>query len=142
MQPPAQVVALRGQGGTFGSDSRLTIAVNAYADDPFSGWTKDLAVQAQRVEHFSDWAGLRPNVGKCAITGILHNCADKDDTQNPLAPEMLTMLQSLEGITLDGKQPKFLHPHNESFRYLGVELTMTLNCKFHLAATIRMPQDK
>ena len=37
-----------GRGYTFGSDSRLTIAANAYADDlgTFSGCPKDLAVQA------------------------------------------------------------------------------------------------
>ena len=134
-----------GRGYTFGSDSRLTIAANAYADDlgKFSGCPKDLAVQAQKIQHISDWAGLRSNVGKCAVTGILHNYADKDGTQNPLAPKMLTMLRNrLKGVTLDGKQPQFLHPHNDTYRYLGVELTMTLNWKFQLAATVRTLQDK
>ena len=132
-----------GRGYTLGSDTGVSIAANAYADDlgAFSDCPKHLAVQAQKIEHFSEWAGLRPNVGKCAVTGILHKYAEIDGSHNPLAPSMLTMLEHrLKGVTLNGKHPKFLHPHEQPFRYSGVELTMTLNWKFQLEAVKHMLQ--
>ena len=116
------------KGNTFGSDSRPNIAANAYADNlgTVSGCPNNLAVQALKNEHFSDLAGLRPNVAKRAMTRVLLTYADKDGTQNPVAPKMLTILHKrLKGVTPSGKQPQFLYSHNDSYRYI-VELTMTL----------------
>ena len=48
---------------------------------------------------------------------------------------MLTMLENrLKIVTLHGKHPNILHPHEQPYHYLGVELTMTLNWKFQLEA--------
>ena len=56
---------------------------------------------------------------------------------------MLTLLRSrLSGVTLNGDHPKFLHPDVEPYRYLGVELTMTLNWKFQMQAATQILQDK
>ena len=55
------------------------------------------------------------------MTGILHKYAELKDNHNPLAPSMLTMLENrLKGVTLNGKHPKFLHPHEQPYRYLGL----------------------
>ena len=45
-------------------------------------------------------------------------------------------------MTLNGKHPNILHPHEQPYRYLGVELTMTLNWKFQLEAVKLMLQAK
>ena len=108
------------RGCTLGSDTGVRIAAIAYVDDlgAFCKWPTHLAVQAQKIEHFSKRAGLRPKVGKCAVTGILHKHAGIDGTHNPLA---LTMLEiRLRCVTLNGKHPIFLRPHEQPYRYLGV----------------------
>ena len=97
----------------------------------------------KKFDKFSEWAGLKPNVSKCAVTGILHHYAEVDGTSNPLSRSMLTMLRSrLSGVTLNGDHPNFLHPDIEPYRYLGVELTMTLNWKFQMQAATQILQDK
>ena len=134
-----------GRGYSFASDPGLAIAANAYADDlgTFSNFAIHLAIQAQKIDKFSKWAGLRPNVSKCAVTGILHHYAEVNGTSNPLSRSMLTLLRSrLSGVTLNGDHPKFLHPDVEPYRYLGVELTMTLNWKFQMQAATQILQDK
>ena len=56
---------------------------------------------------------------------------------------MLTMLEyKLKGVTLNGKHPKHLHPHEQPYRYLGVERTMTLNWRFQLKTAKLMLQAK
>ena len=74
------------------------------------------------------------------MTGILHHYAEIDGTSNPLSRSMLTMLRSRLSGTLNGDLPKFLHV--EPYRYLGVELTMTLNWKFQMQAATQILQDK
>ena len=133
-----------GRGYSFASDPGLAIAANAYADDlgNFSNCATHLAIQEQ-IDKFSKWAGLRPNVSKCAVTGILHHYAEVGGTCNPLSRSMLTMLRSrLSGVTLTGDHPNFLHPDVAPYRYLGVELTKTLNWKFQMQAATQILQDK
>ena len=40
----------------------------------------------------------------------------------------------LRGVMLSGKHPNFLHSHEQPYRYLGVELTITLNWNLQLEA--------
>ena len=134
-----------GRGYSFASDLELAIVANAYADDlgTFSSCATHLAIQAKKYDIFSEWAGLRPNVSKRAVTGILHHYAEVDGTNNPLSRSVLTMLRSrLSGVTLNGDHPKFLHPDVEPYRYLGVELTMTLHLKFQMQAATQILQDR
>ena len=134
-----------GRGYSFASSPELSIAANAYADDlgTFSSCATHLAIQAQKIDQFSEWAGLRPNVSKCAVTGILHAYAAADGTDNPLSESMMTMLKNrLSAVTLNGEHPKFLHPDRDPYRYLGVQLTMTLYWNHQVRAATEVLQEK
>ena len=144
IEPMLRWLHTGGRDYSFASDPGLAIAANAYADDlgTFSNCATHLAIQAQKKEIFRR-GGLRPNVSKCDVTGILHHYAEVDGTSNPLSRSMLTMLRSrLSSVTLTGDHPKFLHADVEPYRYLGVELTMTLNWKFQMQAATQILQDK
>ena len=53
---------------------------------------------------------------------------------NLLAPPMRTMEHILPGVTLNGKHPILLHPHEQPDRCLGAALTLTLSWQFQLEA--------
>ena len=145
IEPMLRWLHAGGRGYSFASSPELSIAANAYADDlgTFSSCATHLAIQAQKIDQFSEWAGLRPNVSKCAVTGILHAYAAADGTDNPLSESMMTMLKNrLSAVTLNGERPKFLHPDRDPYRYLGVQLTITLNWKYQVRAATEVLQEK
>ena len=49
----------------------------AYADDlnNLTNCIKQLILQAQKVDSFTSWAGLKVNCKKCGTTGMLYGCA-------------------------------------------------------------------
>ena len=146
IEPLARWLHSGGRGYALGSSkSNLKVACNAYADDLgiFSGCPKDLTIQAQKIERFSTWAGLQTNVNKCAVSGILHGYAAKlGGSNNPLQQRFVDMAeQRLLGVKLNNKAPKFLHPDRDTYRYLGVELSLSLNWKKHYAAVIASAQE-
>ena len=132
IEPLARWLHSGGRGYALGSSKiRLKIACNAYADDlgVFSNCPKDLAIQAAKIESFSAWAGLRVSVGKCAVSGLLHGYAYRlGGSNNPLQDRFVDMAhQRLMGVKLNGLQPNFLHPDKQTYRYLGVELSLSMN---------------
>ena len=48
----------------------------------------------------------------------------------------------LQGLKLAGATPPFLHPHRDSYRYLEVDLTLSLDWKHHMARTLTIAQQK
>ena len=62
-------------------------------------------------------------MGKCASSGLLHGYAHKlgGSNNNPLHARFVDMAeQRLLGVILNGQTPKFLHPDQDTYRYLGI----------------------
>ena len=116
----------------------------AYADDvlALTNSAEGLALQALKIQKYSDWLGLRPNFSKCATTGALYGYARQCGDTHPFADSYTQMLQDrLKGVLLARGTPEFCHPQ-KPYKYLGVELTMSLDWKHHVASTLQLVKDK
>ena len=102
-----------------------------------------LSIQAGKIQRDSDWIGLRPNVSKCAVSAALHGCANGRRMTNPYNDALVRLASDrLQGLKLAGATPPFLHPHRDGYRYLGVDLTLSLDWKHHVARTLTIAQQK
>ena len=65
----------------------------------------------------------------CATSGLLHGYAHKlGGSSNLLHARFIDVAeQRLLGVTLNGQTPKFLHPDKETYRYLGIGLSLSMN---------------
>ena len=56
----------------------------AYADDlaAMTNSIADMKAQAQKVQAFVAWPGMKVNCKKCAITGVLYRQAYRDGSNN------------------------------------------------------------
>ena len=68
------------------SDADHTTSSMAYADDLniLTTRIKRLILQAQKVEAFTSWAGMKVNCKKCGTTGMLYDCAKNRLVDNVL----------------------------------------------------------
>ena len=109
-----------------------------YADDlnVITTTVPDMAIQAQKLTEFANWAHLKVNMDKSTITAALHQ-------QNPQAPydKQLIHRRLNATIALQG-QPVQVHDPKKDFRYLGVHLTMDLNWTPQLKNTLDKLRDK
>jgi hypothetical protein len=86
--------------------------------------------QAEKVDAYTTWGHLIVNNTKTTVTGALHGT----QPQRPYDGERLR--EQLEGrIRMQNKPITFHHP-KDPFRHLGVLLTMDLNYKPQLGATL------
>lgn len=129
-----------GRGYKYGCLSKSlhaehTTSTSAYADDMLAAAlsASDLTRQAEKIEAFVNWSGMAVNVKKCAVTGILWGQACKNGNDKVLSSKMIKMLQQrLETVRIYNTPVPFLHPHTEPYRYLGVDITPTLNWAPHV----------
>lgn len=95
---------------TFADD--LNIMTNSHSD---------LAIQADKVSAYSQWARLQANMDKTTATAALH----KSNPQNPydmtLISKRITSIVRIGGTRVIVQDPK------APFRYLGILYTMDLN---------------
>ena len=135
-----------GRGYALGAtQGTLKVPVASYADDllALTRCPTDLAVQALKIQLYSDWAGLHPNVSKCAMTGAMYGYARACKYENPFAEKYLLMTEDrLQGVTLAGGTPRFLHPQKDAYRYLGVDMTLDLNWTQHVSRTLQTVKEK
>jgi hypothetical protein len=102
-----------------------------------------LNLQAQKVEAFSNWAGMKVNCKKCGVTGMLYNYAQNGMVSNVLGKDAKRMLQAqLSGITIHDESVPFYHPHNQPYTYLEVDITPTLNWSLQLDKVIPQVKSK
>ncbi len=109
-----------------------TLSSLAYADDllAVTNTHKDIYTQALKIEQFSNWAGMRVNANKCAVSGILHSQAASHLVEHAAGKEAVSMLQrQLGGLQIQDQPIPFRHPDTEPYPYLGVEVSLTLNWK-------------
>ena len=146
IEPLMRWLHVGGRGYSFGcTDGKLRVATAAYADDllALAPSAEDLNIQAGKIQRYSDWIGLRPNVSKCAVSAALHGGANGRRMTNPYNDALMRLASDrLQGLKLAGATPPFLHPHRDSYRYLGVDLTLSLDWKHHVARTLTIAQQK
>ena len=109
--------------------NRLRYASLAYADDlvVMTETPRDMRVQAAKIERFLAWSGLQVNHTKCAVTNALHAYG----ARRGLAATHPTIVQHAQGH-LDGRvmisgQPIPYFPCTRPYKYLGFEITPTLD---------------
>ena len=98
----------------------------AYADD-LGTLTDNLAdhqTQVAKIDQFSRWADLTPNLSKSFHTAALHRTLGNDIT----SPKSLTYVKDLlhDTTPLGGGHLQY-QPPNTTFEYLGIKFTMTLD---------------
>ena len=122
-----------------------TISNLAYADDlaAMTNSIADMKVQAQKVQAFVSWSGMTVNCKKCAITGILYGQAHRDGSSSVLAKSMINMVKDrVRQIKIHNTEIPFYHPHTDSYRYLGVNITPTFNWAPHLERILTETKQK
>jgi hypothetical protein len=108
------------------SNARHHTSSLAYADDLaiLTGQSKDLQVQCRKLEAYDTWSGLSVNHKKCAATGALHGYAKIKGTHGNDHAHLHNLLY--DRLTIHGQTIPYLHP-DQPYKYLGVNITMTLN---------------
>ena len=152
MEPLLRWLQSGGRGYQFGSieqekstsGARFSVGSNAYADDLLSATHTyvDMKQQAQKVDRFAAWGGLKANAKKSGVSAILHGTAQAKRT-NPLSQDVInTSKRQLADIQLGGETLPFLHPENDPYRYLGVMLTLTLNWRVQIQTLLSQIDQK
>ena len=101
-----------------------------------------LTLQAHKVESFTQWAGMSVNCKKCGVTGMLYHDAKTTMVQRVLGGDAIRLLQSrLSHVKFKGEPVPFLHPDNEPYTYLGVDITPTMNWAFQVDKVVRDMKD-
>ena len=79
---------------------------------------------------------LRPNAKKSGSSAILYGLAHQQG-KSPISEEMVqTSQRLLADVRLADRSLPFYHPHTDPYRYLGVEMTLTLNWKYQISTVI------
>jgi len=106
-----------------------------YADDLIlaAGDTIQLQEHIKKVEAFCTWSGMALASSKCDASGILHGTAGKPTDWSVLEP-------ILQRITINSKPVGLIKPYRP-FRYLGVDITLTLYWKYQYRKAIAVIQD-
>ena len=82
-------------------------------------------------------------VKKCAVTEILWGQARRNGSDKVLSSKMMKMLlQRLKTVKFYNIPIRFLHPHIEPYRYLGVDITSTFNWIPHLDRVLKEARRK
>jgi hypothetical protein len=134
-----------GRGYEFGAvpdaDKEQTRCASlAYADDLqiLTSSASDLAIQADKLTRYSDWAQMVVNTGKTFASGILHAEAARFGGHKQVAGMLARRLGALR---VQGRPVQTL-PSDAPFLYLGVTMTLTMNWKHHFENVIRKAKDQ
>ena len=149
IEPMLRWLHYGGRGYKYGclqntADAELRTSSMAYADDllAVTSNVEWLTLQAHKVESFTRWAGMSVNRTKCGVTGMLYQDARTTLVQKALGGDAVRLLQSrLSHVKFKGESVPFLHPNNEPYTYLGVDITPTMNWSFQVDKIMRDMKD-
>ena len=104
----------------------LNISSLAYADDlcAIANRFPDLRQQAQKIEIFGNWGGLRVNDKKYAASGMLYAASRQEANGNPLHHKCSR--KRLKPLPNNQERVPFLEP-DRPYCYLVVEITASIN---------------
>ena len=125
-------------------DENVEISSLAYADDlcAMTNSHRDLAIQAQKIEIFGEWGGLKVNNSKCAVTGMLYGLCNKESAGGSLNHKLIERLQKrLELVQIETRPLPFKRP-DMPYTYLGVEITANLEGKYQVNKVKEVTLDK
>lgn len=128
-----QVGALKNRGKAFQEQHQLSSITFADDINILTGGRNalpNLKHQTGKVSAYANWGKLLINNTKTTVTGALHGT----QPNKPYDDERLKT-QLTNTIRMQGK-PITYHPPRESFRHLGILLTMDLNFKPQLRAIL------
>jgi hypothetical protein len=115
---------------------RHQMADCTYADElnALTRSISDLAIQADKITAYADWADLRVNMTKSSATVALHASCPSNPYDPRTAHQRITNRVTIQGTAVQ------VHPPKQPFKYLGIHLTMDLqwNHQFtQLLATVK-----
>ena len=85
------------------------------------------------VQALLAWFGMTVNCKKCAINGMLHGQAHRDGSSSVLSKSMINMVKDrVRQIKIVNTEIPFYHPHTDSYKYFGVNITPTFSWAPHL----------
>ena len=125
-----------------------TASAMAYADDilAISSDIKNLFEQAQKIEAFTNRAGMKVNCKKCGATGMLYNYVKSGLLDNIMGTKGIKMLEKkLAQLTMGGGPVPCHHPDKEPYRKKRKEkttpfgVTLTRSLVIYQAAQTRNP---
>ena len=93
---------------------------------------RDLAIQAQKIEIFGEWGGLKVNNSKCAVTGMLYGFCNKESAGGSLSHKLIERLQKRLELVQIEKSPLPFKRSDMPYTYLGVEITANLEWKYQV----------
>ena len=100
--------------------------------------TKSMKVQTSKVAFYNKWSHLDANPKKCA-TAILHGDVKAGIAKN--ATDFTRIHSQLQNIEIFGA-PIPCIPPDMPYRYLGLQMTLTLNWRHQVAGVINLLKDK
>jgi ribonuclease HI len=120
--------------GCINMDRKLQTACagKGFVDDTalLTNDLRDLKVQTKKLEVWANWAGLKVNHSKCAVSGINH-----EPSMRSKKNQMQAVKNEMTGtIKVNGTPLPFL-PQDMPYKYLGWHLTLDCNWRHQLAAT-------
>jgi ribonuclease HI len=137
MEPLLRWLHCGGRGYRYGclkpeENDRHQFSSGAFADDlvVLTNNVSDMRMQTEKLERYSRWGGLKVNVQKCQLQGILHGRArsDKDLQGGPTTGKyQAAVARMLEKQIRIDNEPIPYEPPTGSYKYLGVHITPTLD---------------
>ena len=149
MEPLLRWLQVGGRGYTFGcindSAERIKNHVSnaAFADDLSILTTSlpNLHIQADKLTRYADWAHLEVNTDKTTVSGLLYRNLARSSPYGRKDAIAQVRAQLENQIVVQGRHVKYLDPR-EPFRYLGANLTLTLDWKFHHQILLKKAKEK
>ena len=108
-------------------------STSAYADDlmlmarSLSGLSRMLS----KISAYASWAGLKVNTTKSAVSGLEHTTP----------PGSSLAVRCRKAAVIDGVPLPFLEP-NQSYKYLGIEISLSMSAKAHAAGLLTKVQQR
>jgi ribonuclease HI len=138
MEPLLRWLKVGGRGYKFGcipsyqDQVKHQMADCTYADDLniLTSSIQDMALQADKVTAYAEWANLTVNMDKSTATAALHKQQPYDPYDHKTIERQINTRLQIQGQPVKAQQPK------QEFRYLGIYMTMDLNWKPQLAHTL------
>jgi exonuclease III/ribonuclease HI len=151
MEPLMRWMHVGGRGYRYGclspeENDRYHCSAAAYADDlaALTNTLEDLHIQCDKISAYAEWAGLRVNHTKCAATAIWHNksrsCPSLDGPTGNAT--LAAMRRDLTNTVRIGNTSVPYYPPTKPYKYLGIQLTFSLDWKAQAARAMEIVKEK
>ena len=145
MEPLLRWLHTGGRGYEFGclektAHKGMRLSSGAYADDlaALANTIANLRIQTRKIDLYAKWGGLKINNAKSGVTACLYRDVATGLVQHTHKGSAKSRLyRQLSTVQIDGQPIPILHPDEEAYTYLGVDITATLNWDIQAEKLIR-----